>query len=85
MIPTKEKGASLLRSFRRQSGNKTMEVTPNKLWVRLTLTPMEAMRLTTVSAKIMEYERFPAAQSTKQLRAMIQLVEVPTEASQASL
>mmetsp|Transcript_57359 Transcript_57359/g.139940 ORF Transcript_57359/g.139940 Transcript_57359/m.139940 type:complete len:337 (+) Transcript_57359:680-1690(+) len=84
MIPTREKGAKLARFFMRQSGSNTIPVTPNSDCVRVAAMPTVASKLVTVSAKIIEYDKFPNQQSMKHEKAMMNDVDFPTVASQAS-
>ena len=84
IIPTRENGANDAKFFIRHKGSKTKPVTPINDCVRVAAIPIDANRLLIVSAKIIEYDKFPNQQSMKQLKAIINDVDFPTVASHAS-
>lgn len=84
MIPTKENGANEFRFLSRQSGKSTNPVTPANDCVLVTAIPAAAKSDVKVSAKIMEYDKFPAKQSMKHEKAIMGAQRCPTVASQAS-
>mmetsp|Transcript_50767 Transcript_50767/g.99248 ORF Transcript_50767/g.99248 Transcript_50767/m.99248 type:complete len:86 (-) Transcript_50767:551-808(-) len=84
MIPTRENGARDDKFFTKHNGRSTNDVNPNKEFVRVTLIPMAARRSLKVSAKIMEYAKFPAKQSKAEDAATIQAYFLPRVFSHAS-
>jgi len=83
-IPISEKGANEAKFFIKHNGSITIPVTPINDCVRVAAIPTDANKVLIVSANIMEYDKLPNQQSKKQLNAIINDVDLPTVASQAS-
>ena len=77
-------GARVAKFLTRHNGKRTSPVTPSSAFDLVVMMPMVASKLLKVSARIIEYDKFPAKQSRAEEAAIIQDVFVPRVLSHAS-
>lgn len=84
MMPNKENGAKVARFLTKQSGRRISVVTPINDLVLVVAIDIVDNKSRIASARIIEYDKFPAKQSKADESATIQEVFVPRVLSHAS-